>query len=477
MSNKRIRVPELPTELQWFNTEAPLTLFEQRGKVTLLHFWTYSRIGCMHALSDLRYLEEKYPDGLTVIGVHSPKFPNERVGSQVQKAINRHHIRHTVAHDPELRVWKKYGIRTWPSVLFIDPEGYAVGILRGEGRRRQLDELISEHLERADAMGIRHAAPTPLQPRPEPAPVLLFPGKVLATPTRLYVADSGHNRIMEATHSGQIRRIYGSTSPGFLDGQGRDAAFCNPQGMVRLGEYLYVADTDNHAIRRIELGRGDVHTIAGTGQQWRDAGLFYHDPVQAPLNSPWDLAHHDNSLYVAMAGQHQIWRMELTHNTIGNFSGCGRENMMDGDPRSAAYAQPSGLATGEQHLYAADAQTSAVRSVRLPDGQARTLVGRGLSESGDTDGTGAEARLQHPLDVVYDPARQVLWLADTFNSKIKLLNLQTTDVATFEGCEGLNEPGGVALQGDTLWIANTNAHEILCMDVDTGACRRIELYE
>jgi len=94
----RIRAPELPDNLEWFNTDQPLTLASQRGKVVLLDFWTYCCINCMHVLPDLRYLENKYPETLSVIGIHSPKFENERVGAQLQKAINRHHIRHPVAN-------------------------------------------------------------------------------------------------------------------------------------------------------------------------------------------------------------------------------------------------------------------------------------------------------------------------------------------------------------------------------------------
>jgi len=159
----RIRAPELPDDLEWFNTDQPLTLASQRGKVVILDFWSYCCINCMHVLPDLRYLENKYPETLTVIGIHSPKFENERIAEQLQKAINRHHVRHPVANDPTFQLWRAYGIKAWPSVIFIDPEGYVVGVLRGEGRRKQLDELISKHLDIAEAKGTLNYSPMPVR--------------------------------------------------------------------------------------------------------------------------------------------------------------------------------------------------------------------------------------------------------------------------------------------------------------------------
>lgn len=475
-SGARVRAPELPATLEWLNTDKPVRLAEQRGRVVLLDFWTYCCVNCMHVLSDLRYLEDKYGDELLVIGVHSPKFPNERVADQVRKAIERHHIRHPVANDPTLTLWRQYAVRAWPSLIFIDPEGYAVGVLRGEGRRRQLDELIAKHLQQAAATGLERGAPVQVRSRRERGQTLAFPGKVLATEGRIYIADSGHNRIIEARRDGSIARIFGSTGPGFLDGVGDQASFCNPQGLALADGALYVADTDNHAIRRIDLRHGEVQTVAGTGRQGRYEGNFYQDPLRAPLNSPWDVVVHDGDLYIAMAGQHQIWRLDLAGNTVQRFVGSGREDIVDGPADEAALAQPSGLTAGDFRLYVADAETSAVRGVRLPDGSVSTLVGKGLFEFGDRDGRNAEARLQHPLGIAYDRRRRSVWISDTFNHKIKRIDIETKEVSTQFG-QGLNEPGGISLWRDELWIADTNHHTVRCLDLRTGACEPFELRE
>lgn len=477
MSDDGIHAPELPQGLQWFNTERPLTLASQRGKVVLLDFWTYCCINCMHVLPDLRYLETKYGDRLTVIGVHSPKFPHERIGVQLQKAINRFHIRHPVANDPKFQLWRTYGIKAWPSMIVIDTRGYVLGVLRGEGHRQQLDRLIQEQIELAEKRGdLRPSKPAP-KLQPEPPATLSFPGKVYATENLLYVSDSGRNRVLETYHDGRVRRVFGSGSAGFLDGNGAQAAFNNPQGMVRVNDFLYLADTGNHAIRRIHLKTADVDTMAGNGEQGRYEGTFYHKPQEAPLNSPWDLAFAGGALYIAMAGQHQIWRLQLAQQTLGLYAGSGREALTDGSLLRADFAQPSGLAMGSGQLYVADAETSAVRAIQLEQEKVRTLVGQGLFEFGDLDGDRDSARLQHPLGVWLAKDRNELWLADTYNGKIKKLDLKSNIVSSIDVRYALDEPGGISGHGDRLFVANTNAHEVLRIDLATGQATPLEIHE
>jgi thiol-disulfide isomerase/thioredoxin len=477
MSEARIRAPELPESLQWFNTSRPLTLEELRGRVVLLDFWTYCCINCMHVLADLKFLEDKYGENLTVIGLHSPKFPNERVGAQLQKAINRHHIRHPVANDPKFQVWRSYAIKAWPSILVIDPEGYVVGVMRGEGRRQQLDDLIHKLLGEAEQKGLEPRDRLPLQFQPEQRASLTFPGKVYATENTLYIADTGRNRILETYHNGTIRRIFGSNTPGFLDGNQQEAAFDSPQGMVKVDDFLYVADTGNHAIRRIELKHGEVETFAGTGVQGRYVANFFAHPTESPLNSPWDLAYAKGVLYVAMAGQHQVWAFQLAKRTLEVLAGSGREDLVDGELLTASLAQPSGLAMAGAQVYLADAETSAIRVIDLEQGSVRTLVGKGLFEFGDEDGPGATAKLQHPLGVCLDPARKCLWIADTFNSKIKLLSLSSNQVSTLGLSIPLDEPGGLHLVGDSLFVADTNHHRVIRIDLKQADAEILDIHE
>ena len=464
MNKARVRAPEIPRSLQWFNTEESLWLADLRGKVVLLDFWTYGCINCQHIQPDLRYLEQKYPDGLVVIGVHSPKFPNEKIPAQLQKAINRQFIQHPVVHDPELQMTSLYAVKAWPSVVLIDPEAYIVGVSRGEGKRRQLDELIAGYL----AERPKDAASTPL-PAPnlntEPTSTLSFPGKLLATDGRLFISDSGRNRILECDLNGRIRRSFGSGSAGLVDGDGEYSSFNNPQGLVKVEDNLYVADAGNHAIRRINLTTGEVETIAGTGTQNRKMPERYETAVGTALNSPWDIAYHNNVLYVAMAGQHQIWQLPFTAPGFSVYAGNGQELLQDGPARTASFAQPSGLALFDVHLFVADAESSAIRVIRMPTQTVATLVGQGLFDFGDQEGLGRAAQLQHPMDLTMDSKRGQLWIADTYNSKIKTLSLTNNRVTDFNIYHPLNEPGGLSILGDDLYIANTNAHEILRVNI------------
>jgi len=460
-----IRAPEFPPHLQWFNTRAPLRLAEQQGKMVLLDFWTYCCINCLHILPDLAYLEQKYPDRLTVIGIHSPKFPHERVGQHVQQAIQRYHIHHPVANDPSFILWQHYQIRAWPSIVLINPEGHLVGTLSGEGQRAQLDHLIAEHLQQAERKGLLKPRITPCEIIPEPELPLKFPGKLTATADHLYISDSGHHRILETNWQGQVSRIFGTGQAGFQDGD--HPQFNNPQGLIQVDHQLYIADTNNHAIRSLDLTSGQVQTIAGTGHQGAN-------PRLTSLNSPWDLAYQAGMLYIAMAGQHQIWSLNLLTQTIGVYAGSGREDILDGTPSFAAFAQPSGLSLGNGLLYVADSETSAVRRINLRTGITHTLVGQGLFEFGDIDGQGSSARLQHPLGLAWDEQRQGLWLADTYNNKIKFIN-KDLQVNSHNLTTPLDEPSGLSLFQNLLWIANTNAHQIISYHLEQPECKLVEI--
>lgn len=481
MNAPRIHAPELPDTLQWYNTDGqPVKLADLRGKVVLLDFWTYSCVNCMHTLPDLAWLQRRYPDTLTVIGIHTPKFPNERIGDNVQKAVNRYYIRHPVAHDASLTLAQQYVIKAWPTVIYIDPEGYIVGALPGEGRRKQLDQMLEKTIQDAEARGTLVRSRTEVRLWPEPLLELKFPGKVLATRERLFISDSGHNRVLECMPNGRILRTYGSGVAGQLDGMESGAAFDNPQGMACVDNLLFVADTGNHLIRKVDLHTHEVSTVAGVGTRGRikTLGLSYA-ALKVPLNSPWDLAYHSGTLYIAMAGSHQIWALDLSKDTIHVYAGSGVEGIENGDAEIATFAQPSALTIGEdleKMLFIADAESSAIRSIRLRDKYVNTLVGKGLFDFGDKDGKGTEAQMQHPMGVVFDPKRKALWVADTFNHRIRHIKVSNNTVSSMQLPHPLAEPAGLSIHEDTLWVANTNAHNIVKINILTGDMEQFEIF-
>ncbi len=483
-----VKAPEFPPDLDWLNTHRPLRMSELRGKVVLLDVYASCCVHCMHVLPDLRRLEAKYPRELVVIGVHSPKYHAEQETETVRRAILRYEIPHPVINDRSLRVWRAYEVRGWPTLVLINPEGEIVGRMSGEDVFDVLDEAILQMLNEFDAR--RMVNRTPLELRPEPVSgepsFLSFPGKVLADEAsgRLFISDTNHNRIVIASlGSGEVTGLVGRGAAGLVDGNFEMAQFCHPQGMALEGEMLYVADAGNHALRQVDLSRRTVTTIAGTGRQARQPNQSGPGETTA-LNSPWDLVVHQGMLYIAMAGSHQVWRMDLTTGRVQPHAGVGREARVDGPLPDAALAQPSGLTTDGRRLYVADSESSAIRSVDIDEeGVAETIAGGDLFEFGDRDGQGREVRLQHPLDLTYH--RGFLYVADTYNHKIKRVSPEDGVAETLVGAgeaglrDGENaqfhEPSGLCAAGDALYIADTNNHALRRVDLQTRRVTTVQI--
>ena len=474
----RVRAPEITGGRGWLNTDKPLSIAALKGKVVLLDFWTYGCINCIHIIPDLKKLEAKYPNQLVVIGVHSAKFQNEKETENIRRIILRYEIEHPVYNDSEYVVWQSYGIRAWPTQVLIDPAGYVVGGVSGEGNYEVIDEAIAKLIDDFRKKGELNEEPLKLVL--ERAKVgdlpLAFPGKVLADAARdrLFIADSNHHRIVVTKLDGTILETVGTGDSGATDGAFDKATFYRPQGLALAGDNLYVADTENHLIRRIDFKSRVVETIAGTGQQTRQ--YFKTGPARSvALSSPWDLQLVGRVLYIAMAGPHQIWQMDLETNEVSTFAGSGREARLDGPLLESGFAQPSGLATNGKTLYVADSESNIIRAIDISGGKVETLVGGDLFDFGDEDGSGDDVRLQHPLGLV--TLGDKILIADTYNHKIKQLDPKKKTVTTLFGAgkpgqlDGTSpsfyEPGGLTIANDKLYIADTNNHAIRVVDLKT----------
>src|SRR5574341_112142 len=372
----RIRAPELTGHRGWLNTDKPLSLAGLKGKVVLLDFWTYGCINCIHIIPDLKRLEKKYPNELVVIGVHSAKFENEKDTENIRRIILRYEIEHPIVNDADFSIWRAYAVNAWPTRYLIDPAGYIIGRLSGEGGYEVLDKTIADTIAEFRKRGELNEAPLKLVL--EKATIgdlpLAFPGKVLADAKndRLFIADSDHNRIVITKLDGTLVETIGTGAHGMDDGSFARSTFFRPQGMSLDGDRLYVADTENHLIREVDLKAKSVKTVAGTGQQSHEYGET--GPArQTALNSPWDLQLIGHTLYIAMAGPHQIWKLDLDKQEVSTFAGSGREARIDGPRDEAAFAQPSALATDGQTLFVSDAEANIIRAIDLsPSGEVRT---------------------------------------------------------------------------------------------------------
>jgi DNA-binding beta-propeller fold protein YncE/cytochrome oxidase Cu insertion factor (SCO1/SenC/PrrC family) len=474
-AEKKVAAPDLTGGSDWLNTDQPLDLKALKGRVVLLDFWTLCCINCIHTLPDLAKLEAKYPGVLVVIGVHTPKFDNEKNTESIRKAILRYEVKHPVINDAEQKIWRRYRVNSWPTIVLIDPDGNYYGRVGGEGNFEVLDEHIGKLVK--DYRARKLLKETPLEfhlAREKETSPLYFPGKVLADApgNRLFIADSTNHRIVITNRDGKKIAIAGDGHNGFKDGPFADARFSDPQGMALVGNTLYVADRKNHSIRALDLKEQRVWTVAGTGQQIHDFTVARYrggPALNISLNSPWDLLAHDGKIYIAMAGHHQIWTYDPERERVDPYAGNGRENIADGSLTQSSFAQPSGLATDGKVLYVADSEISAIRAVPLErKGEVTTIVGEGLFEFGDVDGVGSKVRLQHALGVAYHQGK--LYVADTYNSKIKLIDPDKKTCVTYLGgpeSKLFNEPGGLSIADNKIYVADTNNHRIRVVDLGT----------
>jgi thiol-disulfide isomerase/thioredoxin len=488
--DKRILAPELEGGIGWLNTAGPIHIKDLKGKIVILDFWTFCCINCIHTLPDLAKLEKKYSKELVVIGVHSAKFDNEKVTDNIRKAILRYEISHPVVNDANMKIWRTYGVRSWPTLVLIDPEGYFIGGESGEGLYDIFDRAIAKLIE-------IHKAKKTLDEKPRRFELarfsekgdspLFFPGKVLADAAgkRLFIADSTHHRIVITDLEGKKIAIAGDGESGWKDGAFDQAQFSDPQGMAVKGDTLYVADRKNHLIRALNLKDRTVSTIAGTGVQSENRRRG-GPALKTALNSPWDLFLLNDTLYIALAGHQQIWTLDLTKAELAPYAGEGHELIIDGTLKQSSFAQPSGLASDGNVLFVADSEGSVLRSVGLNGkDEVQTFIGYecrdNLFDNGDKDGIGEEVRLQHPLGLTFYDGK--LYVADTYNSKIKVVDPAKRSCTTVVGGERdgwlagplFNEPGGLSAAAGKLYVADTNAHRIRVVDLKTKTVSTLKL--
>lgn len=472
--------PEFPANLEWLNTDRRYSIKDFKGKFVLLDFWTYCCINCMHVMPELKKLEEKYPE-LVVIGVHSAKFHNEKIRDNILQAVLRYDIEHPVIVDNDFMIWKTYEIDSWPSFILIGPDRQIIGKASGEGIFERLDAVMEKLIKIYQDAGRLDRNRMAFVLEKEAAPgasetFLRFPGKIEADSGshRLFISDSNHHRIVIAGPEGEVLDIIGSGIEGKRDGAFCEAEFFRPQGVAfdpGMG-CLYIADTENHLIRRADFEKREVTTIAGSGKSGMHEGVG----ASASISSPWDLTILGKCIYIAVAGTHQIWKLDTESRMAEVYAGSGREGIADGPRMKASLAQPSGITTDERDLFFTDSEASALRMVQ--ENVVTSLIGKGLFVFGDSDGLFPEARLQHPIGVHYH--ENSLYIADSYNHKLRRANLRTREVTTLAGTgtagrvdgdalkAGLNEPNDAVYLDGRIYIADTNNHAIRIFEPTTG---------
>ncbi|MEX3611398.1 NHL domain-containing thioredoxin family protein [Rothia sp. LK2588] len=500
----RVRASELIGR-GWLNTGGKdLDLEALRGKIVILDFWTLCCINCLHVLDELRPLEEEFSDVLVTVGVHSPKFEHEADPEALAAAIDRYDVAHPILDDPNLETWQAYTARAWPTLVVIDPEGYIVAHLSGEGHVQGLISLVRELAEEHEAKGTLHRGDGPYVPRPQTEGVFAFPGKAIELPehfaeparTTYLVTDTARHRLVQVEDDLQTpvavfggAGANGSAGKGFADGTGEVARFNEPQGLAlvpaelreQLGYDVVVADSVNHRLRGLNLTTGEVRTLAGNGVQRlidgenarsNDPNFIAEgaDPLTVALSSPWDVVYSQTAraFIVAMAGTHQIFSFEPVSGQLAVFAGTGAEGLKDGAADEAWFAQSSGITEAtDGSLWVADSETSALRKISFDEDDStqvsvESAVGVGLFDFGFVDGTAETARMQHCLGVAQLPDGSIA-VADTYNGAIRRFDPSTGELGTL--ARGLKEPSDVLVEhtddGARLIVVEANAHQLV----------------
>ncbi|WP_343564909.1 thioredoxin-like domain-containing protein [Kiloniella sp. b19] len=489
-----VHAPEInQPDLEWFNCKAPVSLADLRGRVVILDFWTYCCINCHHVLPALKAAEEAFPDDLTVVGVHSPKFDAERDSEHLRQAILRHDIRHPVVQDTNMTLWQHYAVRAWPTLVFISPDGYVIGNHSGEVDADALIVAIADIRTKAQSAHLISPSPLELVQENRDSERLSFPGQIRAFSSgnpglqkaKWMLADSGHNQIVlfEDSTDGKPEETLrlGTGQDDLVDGSFEDCCFSNPQGLVAHEDFIYVADTGNHALRRIDLKNRIVETLAGDGRRGPVIARSWRGD-DSLLASPWDLALRDDILFIANAGTHQILGYDLNKDMLSPLAGNGIEGLLDGDAMAAQLAQPSGLAldSNGQRLYFTDSETSSIRFVELEGhSTVHTIAGQGLFEFGFRDGDAGESLFQHPLALVWRKSREEentkgeLVVADSYNNALRVIDLEDQTVTDLpynsyscsdDLCIPLMEPAGIAVTENGILVSDCNNHRIVMID-------------
>ena len=484
------RAPELIGDT-WFGTENPrLGIKDFAGRFLLLDFWTLCCVNCHHVLAELRPIEEKFSDVLTVVGVHSPKFEHEKLPESVAAAISRHEITHPVLNDPNMSTWQSYGVRAWPTLVLVDPLGEIIATYSGEGHAHAIDALLQQLVPEYEAAGnLTRGKGVYLAPTPSSL-ALKQPGKIVAVPTRyqgllggaeLLVSNSGGHNLVGLKTSNLIDPVVtiGKGSRGSADGDYLSASFAEPYGAIFLdedsaakaGAHLIVADTANHLIRAINLETQNVFTLAGTGNQWMQKDETTGPALSVNISTPWDIEVFENQLLIGMSGEHRIWAYDFDTKTLGIFAGTTNEGLVDGSYADAWFAQPSALVGSKNQpgkVWLIDAETSALRT--LENGQVSSQVGKGLFDFGHLDGPADQALLQHPLGLLELPDGSIL-IADTYNGAIRKYSPDTNSVSTI--ARALMEPSDLELveteSGPRLAVVETSANRISLLPIEEGS--------
>ncbi len=277
--------------------------------------------------------------------------------------------------------------------------------------------------------------------------------------------------------AGVTSTVAGVSLIGSQDGRGTAARFNHPRDLVTAGANLYVADTANNAIRKVVIGTGEVTTIAGVaGLRGSEDGTR----TAARFNGPTGITTDGTSLFVADLNNHAIRKVVIATGVVTTLAGtAGAPGSADGTGKTARFNMPYGITTDGTNLYVADFNNYLIRKVVIATGQVTALAGTVDMFGGSRDGTGKAARFRSPHGITTDGTN--LYVVDTYSGAIRKVVVATGEVTTLAGTPGsvgatdgtagsatFNRPSGITTDGRSLYLADTENYSIRRIVIATG---------
>jgi len=286
-------------------------------------------------------------------------------------------------------------------------------------------------------------------------------------------------------HSGLVTTLAGQAgTTGPSDGTGQAALFYQPRGLANDGSTLYIADTLNHAIRAMNLATGRVSTIAGNpGTPGSSDGTGHGALFYRPENLALDAA--DELLYISDTYNFTIRRLDLSDHSVVTIAGtAGMKGGQNGIGAAARFDYPRGIAYDSANSCLYVAEGNRIRQIDLTDFSVTTVAGNGTK--GSNDGTGFGARFDAPGDIALSPGGSDLYIADTGNDTLRDAAVGSWTVTTIAGSAGqsgsqdgmgatarFNAPSGIATDGTSIFVGDTGDDTLRSFAIASGTTSTI----
>lgn len=451
-----------PVEGQDWLSTPPVDWKDLRGQVVVVLFWSSGCEASLLAVRRLTEMADHWPEAVTVLAVHTPRFPYEDDVNVLKAAIERHRIVLPVIHDPHYVTWNRYNPGAWPAVAVVDAKGRVVGINAGTAETELIDEVVATELSKlgrdrrtkpsankaqvkvhnlddssgADTTDRSEPSNDPAQPDS----TLLFPSGVATTPSGMVViADSGNDRLLIGELDSDMRTLRPEIE--LTDVDHPTAVTCGSDSVI------YLVEQGTGSVLQIDLDHGTLDVLSD-------------DELAAPTAV---LVDGDRSVVVADAGHDQLLRIAGGSDgdlIIGAIAGTGASGTSDGRAPRAELAQPVAMARTASGIAFCDAASSNVRLL-TNEGRVLTITGNDFFDWGLVDGPAHRARLQRPGGLCATDDGTLL-IADTGNNRIRAL--ENRRVRTL-GISGLNQPSAMATTASGhILIADTGNHRLVVAD-------------